>query len=102
MVFRAAEPGARMEANTSRALLLAGVGRAVKHAEDYAVSPMHAAKDKLIALIVNILAAYSRIRAVSEQLPQADRWKTFRDYVVAKITRTPPSWHPPQRLALVG
>jgi hypothetical protein len=46
---RAAKPGARMEAITSRALLLAGVGRAVKHAGQTTLylTPMHAAKDKL-------------------------------------------------------
>ncbi|UUZ66169.1 transposase (plasmid) [Polaromonas sp. P1-6] len=50
---RAAKPGARMEAITSRALLLAGVGRAVKHAGQTTLylTPMHAAIDKLMALI---------------------------------------------------
>lgn len=49
---RAAKPGARMEAITSRALLLAGVGRAVKHAGQTTLylTPMHAAKDKLMGL----------------------------------------------------
>ena len=63
---------------------------------------MHAAKDKLIELIANIRGALSHVRAVAEQLPQTDRWKTFVDYVVAKITRPLPPWHPPDRLALVG
>lgn len=56
---RAARPSARMEAITSRALLLAGVGRAVKHAGQTTVhlTPMHAAVDKLLALIANIRAA---------------------------------------------
>ena len=53
---------------------------------------MHAAKDKLLALIVNIRKALSHVRAVAEQLPQADRWKTFLDYVVAKINRPLPQW----------
>jgi hypothetical protein len=99
---RAAKPGARMEAITSRALLLAGVGRAVKHAGQTTLylTPMHAAKDKLIELIANIRVALSHVRAVAEQLPQANRWKTFVDYVVAKITCPLPPWHPPERLAL--
>jgi hypothetical protein len=101
---RAAKPGARMEAITSRALLLAGVGRAVKHAGQTTLylTPMHAAKDKLIELIANIRVALSHVRAVAEQLPQTNRWKTFVDYVVAKITRPLPSWHSPDRLALGG
>ena len=56
-----------MEAITSRALLLAGVGRAVKHAGQTTLylTPMHAAKDKLMALIANIRAALSHVRAVA-------------------------------------
>jgi len=101
---RAAKPGARMEAITSRALLLAGVGRAVKHAGQTTLylTPMHAAVDKLIVLIANIRAALSYTRSVAEQLPKANRWRTFVDYVVAKITRPLPPWLPPDPLALTG
>jgi hypothetical protein len=35
-------------------------------------------------------------------LPLTDRWRTFLEYVVAKITRLLPPWHPPDRIALVG
>lgn len=101
---RAAKPGARMEAITSRALLLAGVGRAVKHAGQTTLylTPMHAAIDKLLALIANIRAALSHVRTVAEQLPQTDRWNTFLDYVVAKITRPLPPWIPSDRLTVAG
>ena len=77
-----------MEAITSRALLLAGVGRAVKHAGQTTpyLTPMHAATGKLMALITNIRAALSHVRAVAEQLPNTDQWRTFLNYVVAKIT----------------
>jgi hypothetical protein len=51
---------------------------------------------------VGIRAALSHVRAVAEQLPLTDRWKTFLDYVVAKITRPLPPWLPPDRLALAG
>ena len=93
-----------MEAITSRALLLAGVGRAIKHAGQTMLylTPMHAAKDKLLALIANIRVALSHVRAVAEQLPHTDRWKTFLDYVVAKIARPLPPWLPPDRLAMAG
>ena len=56
---------------------------------------MHGEKDKLLGLIANIRAALSYVKAVAEQLPQADRWKTFLDYVVAKITRPLPPWSAP-------
>ena len=83
-----------MEAITSRALLLAGVGRAVKHAGQTTLylTPMHAAKDKLIKLIANVREALRHVRAVAEQFPLTDRWKAFLDYVVAKITRPLPHW----------
>ena len=101
---RAAQPGARMEAITSRALLLAGVGRAVKHAGQTTLhlTPMHAAKDKLMALLACIREALSHVRAVAEQLPNTDRWRTFLNYVVAKITRPLPPWIPPKQLAGAG
>jgi hypothetical protein len=56
----------------------------------------------VLALIANIRAALSHVRAVAEQLPPTDRWKTFLDYVVAKITRQLPPWLPPERLMATG
>jgi hypothetical protein len=37
--------------------------------------------------------------AVAEQLPNTDRWRTFLNYVVAKITQPLPPWLPPKKLA---
>ena len=85
---RAAKPGARMEAITSRALLLAAVGRATKHSGKTTLylTPMHAARKTLMLMIANIHKALSHVRTVAEQFPATDRWKTLLDYVVAKIT----------------
>jgi hypothetical protein len=84
---RAAKPGARMEAITSRALLLAAVGRATKHAGKTTLhlTPMHASIATLTLLIANIRKALSHVKAVAEQFPAVDRWKTLLDYIVAKI-----------------
>ena len=84
---RAAKPEARMEATTSRALLLAGVGRATQHAGQTTLhlTPMHAARSTLMLLIANIRAALSHVRKVAEQSPATDRWKTMLDYIVARI-----------------
>ena len=84
---RAAKPEARMEAITSRALLLAGVGRATQHAGQTTLhlTPMHAAKAALMQLIANIRAAVGHVRKVAEQSPETDRWKTMLDYIVARI-----------------
>jgi hypothetical protein len=84
---RAAKPEARMEAITSRALLLASVGRATKHAGQTTLylTPMHAARTTLMMLIANIRAALNHVRRVAEQLPAVDRWKTMLNYIVARI-----------------
>ena len=84
---RAAKPEARMEAMTSRALLLAAVGRATKHAGKTTLylTPMQAARATLMRLIANIRAALGHVRRVAEQSPTADRWKTLLDYIVARI-----------------
>ncbi len=84
---RAAKPEARMEAITSRALLLAAVGKATQHAGQTTLylTPLHAAKTSIMLLIANIRAALSHVRKVAEQSPAADRWKTLLDYIVARI-----------------
>lgn len=89
---RAAKPGARMEAITSRPLLLAGVGRAVKHAGQCTLylTAMHAAGKSLIALITNIRLALAHVKMIAEQLPTVDRWQALLNYIVSKITRRPP------------
>ena len=89
---RAAKPDARMEAITSRPLLLAGVGRAVKHAGQTTLylTAMHAAGQHLIALISNIRLALAHVKASAEQLPSLDRWHVLLNYIVAKITKRPP------------
>lgn len=73
---RAANPGARMEAITSRAILLASVGRAAKHARQTMLylTPMHAAKDKLLALIANIRAALSHVRSCLRPIAGRCSW----------------------------
>jgi hypothetical protein len=90
---QAAQPGARMEAITSRPLLLAAVGRAVKHAGQtfLHLTPMNAAKDNLMKLISNVRQALNHVKAIAELLPSADRWKTLLAYIVASIIpkRTP-------------
>jgi hypothetical protein len=92
---RAAKPEARMEAITSRALLLAAVGRATKHAgrTTLYLTTMHASRTALMLLIANIRAALGHVREVAEQSPATERWKTLLDYIVARIIP-----HRPQKL----
>ena len=76
-----------MEAITSRALLLAAVGRATKHARKTTLylTTMHASRTALMRLIANIRAALSHVNRGAEQSPATDRWKTLLDYIVARI-----------------
>jgi len=91
-----------MEAITSRALLLAGVGGQACRT-DYAVLDADACRrDKRAARIAHIRAALGHVSSVAKPLPQAKRWKAFVDDGVAKITRPPPPWLPPEPLALTG
>jgi hypothetical protein len=84
---RAAKPEARMEAITSRSLLLAAVGRATKHAGQTTLylTTMHASRTALMLLIANIRAALSHVNRIAEQLPATDRWKILLEYIVDKI-----------------
>jgi hypothetical protein len=101
---RAAKPEARMEAITSRALLLAAVGRATKHAGQTTLSltPMHAAKTTLLRFLANIRAALSHVKAVAEQSPSTNRWKTLLHYLVAKIIPPIPKTLLEQAASLAG
>jgi hypothetical protein len=92
---RAAKPEARMEAITSRALLLASVGRATKHAGKTTLylTPMHASRAALMLLIANIRGALGHVTKVAEQSPSAGRWKSPLDYIVARIIPRRPRKH---------
>ena len=83
-----------MEAITSRPLLLAGVGRATQHAGQTTLylTPMHAARDNVIAMVENIRRALAHSRHVAEQLAQTSPWQAFVVYVVARITKKLPAW----------
>ena len=89
---RAAKPDARMEAITSRPLLLAGVGRAVKHAGQTTLylTAMHAASEHLNTLIANIHAALAHVKTLAEQLPKIDPWHVLLAHIISKITHRPP------------
>jgi len=72
--------------------LLAGVGRAVKHAGQCTLylTAMHAAGKSLIALVTNIRLALAHVKMIAEQLPTIDRWHVLLNYITSKITRRPP------------
>jgi hypothetical protein len=85
---RAAHPGARLEAVTSRPLLLAAVGKAASHAgqTQLYLTPLHAKTQTIKALIVNVRAALQHVKAAAEQLPTLDRWATLLRYICQRIS----------------
>lgn len=84
---RAAHPGARLEAVTSRPLLLAAVGKAASHAgqTQLYLTPLHGKLQTIKALIVNIRAALQHVKAIAQQLPRIDRWATLLRYICQRI-----------------
>jgi AbrB family looped-hinge helix DNA binding protein len=92
---RAAHPTARMEAITSRPLLLAAVGKATSHAGQTTLylTPMHGKAVLLRTLIANIHAALRHVRQSAEQFASIDPWTALVRYVSERIA---PAIAPPK------
>lgn len=101
---RAAHPSARMEAITSRPLLLAAVGKAASHAGQTTLylTPLHGKANALKALITNIGAALRHVRAAAEQFNSIDPWAVLLRYVSDKIAPTLEPFRPTNRLPATG
>ena len=101
---RAAHPQARMEAITSRPLLLAAVGKAVSHANQTTLylTPLHGKTQILKSLIANIGAALQHVRQAAEQFGQIDRWALLLRYVSERIAPAIGPFRPPNGLPAGG
>jgi Transposase DDE domain group 1 len=101
---RAAHPTARMEAITSRPLLLAAVGKAASHAGQTTLylTPLHAKAGLLKSLVANISAALAHVRAAAEQFKTADPWALLLRYVSDKIAPIIGPFTPPTALPASG
>jgi hypothetical protein len=84
---RLANPDGRLEAITSRPLLLAAVGRITTHSGQTRVllSITHAAADKVKALVENVQKGLQHVLTTAPQLPPIQRWKVLVRYIVDKI-----------------
>ena len=84
---RLAHPKKRLEAITSRPLLLAGIARLTHHSGQarLLVTITHAAGDQVKSMIANIRKGLDHILQTAPQLPKLDRWKSLVRYIVAKI-----------------
>ena len=89
---RLAHPKARLEAITSRPLLLAGVARLTQHAGQsrLLLTLTHAAGDQIKAMIANIRKGLSLILATAPQLTKVERWGALLRYIIDKIISAKP------------
>lgn len=91
---RATHPGGRLEAITCRPLLLAAVGKASSHANQFTLylTLPHGRADVLKRVIANIGAALHHIKAAAEQFKDIYRWGCLMRYISDRIAPvvTPP------------
>jgi hypothetical protein len=94
---RLAHPQTRLEAITSRPLLLAGVARLTQHAGQsrLLVTLTHAAGDQIKAMVANVRKGLDAILAAAPQLPKPQRWSALVRYIVEKILAAKPKNIPP-------
>ncbi len=89
---RLANPGSRLEAITSRPLLLSGVARLTEHAGQARIllTLTHVAADKIKAMVANIRTGLETVLATAPQLTRLQRWGALVRYIVAKIVEAKP------------
>jgi len=97
---RLAHPKTRLEAITSRPMLLAGVARLTQHAGQarLLLTLTHAAGDQIKAMIANIRMGLDTVLASAPQLTKPERWRALVRYIVAKIIAAKPKNQPPPSL----
>jgi hypothetical protein len=84
---RLAHPKTRLEAITSRPMLLAAVGRMTRHARvtKLVLSVTHEAVSQIKLLIANVRAGLSHIRSAAPQLDKTQRWPAMLRYIVEQM-----------------
>ncbi len=84
---RLAHPSTRLEAITSRPLLLAGIARLTEHSGQSRVllTLTHAAGDLIKSMVNNIRTGLDTIRLNAPQLAKPERWNALVRYIVQKI-----------------
>ena len=98
--MRLAHPKTRLEAITSRPLLLAGIARLTQHAGQsrLLLTITHAASDQIKGMIANVRKGLNTILATAPQLTKAERWPALVRYIVAQIIAAISKKHPPPTL----
>lgn len=89
---RLAHPATRLEAITSRPLLLAGVARLTEQAGQsrLLLTLTHTAGDLIKSMVANVRKGLDIILATAPQLAKRERWTALVRYIVEKIIATKP------------
>lgn len=95
---------ARIEAITSRPMLLAAVGRAAQSGGQttLALTPLHGKANLIEPLIANIHAALRFVKEAAEQIKSADPWSLLLRYVDHKIAPMIGPFSPPTAVTGTG
>ena len=101
---RLAHPKTRLEAITSRPLLLAGVTRLTEHAgkSRLLVTLTHAASDQIKTMIANVRKGLDTVLAIVPQLTKTARWKALMHYIIDKIIAIRKQNQPPPASMIPG
>ena len=101
---RLAHPKTRLEAITSRPLLLAGVARLTEHAGQsrLLVTLTHAASDQIKTMIANVRKGLDTVLAIVPQLTKTARWKALMHYIIDKIIAARKQNQPPPASMIPG
>ena len=93
---RLAHPKTRLEAITSRPMLLSGVARLTQHAGQsrLLLTLTHAAGDEIKSMVANVRNGLNTILATAPQLTKPERWIALVRYIVAKIIEAAPKIQP--------
>ena len=98
---RLAHPKTRLEAITSRPMLLSGVARLTEHADQsrLLLTLTHAAGDQIKAMVANVRKGLNTILTSAPQLKKAERWPALVRYIIDKILAAKPNLPSPSSRA---
>ena len=88
LFVRLAHPKARLEAITSRPLLLSGIGRVSSHAgkTQLTITPMHARGKEAQSLLTAVSERLKSWKRAAEQLPYASVWQRVCAFIATHVT----------------
>jgi hypothetical protein len=88
LFVRLAHPKARLEAITSRPLLLSGIGRLTSHAgqAQLSITPMHAQARHARTMLTKVSERLKAWKRAAEQLPLASVWQRVCEFITTHVT----------------